>query len=291
MKQEKIMDALNLLDDEMICEVDEFRKKKQFRIKKTERKWKKWGTIAAGICLLIVGVKMWDALTESEKLTSGGKYDMIAFFIYQGNMYEQYEIVDAPELVGEYVGTATGQIDEWSTEEDYVESSGSIQGDFYEVNGFSPEFMLCMKQDDGSVSTYINADGLVLEKGAELFEDYLHLAGNYQEVQYQTRDEWYYGTGEPKTIPEEYAEEVSRFVGALDDGEIIAAVSYPVKEGEEDIYAAEIYHMYFQMENGMQIHLRIFKNGYVAFAGAPEQLVQVEEPAFEEMIQVLEEVR
>ncbi|MDD6441971.1 MAG: hypothetical protein PUG71_07680, partial [bacterium] len=255
----------------------------------------------AGICLLIVGVKMWTSLTESDKLfetmesegtaTTETMADMIAFFIYQGNMYEQYEIVDEPELVGAYVGTATGQIDEWSKEEDYVESAGSVQGDFYEVNGFSPEFMLCMKQDDGSVSTYINADGLVLEKGAELFEDYLHLAGNYQEVQYQTRDEWYYGTGEPKTIPEEYAEEVTRFVGALDDGEIIAAVSYPVKEGEEDIYAAEIYHMYFQMENGMQIHLRIFKNGYVAFAGAPEQLVQVEEPAFEEMIQVLEEVR
>ena len=301
MKQEKIMDALNLLDDEMICEVDEFRKKKQFRIKKTERKWKKWGTIAAGICLLIVGVKMWTSLTESDKLfetmesegtaTTETMADMIAFFIYQGNMYEQYEIVDEPELVGAYVGTATGQIDEWSKEEDYVESAGSVQGDFYEVNGFSTEFMLCMKQDDGSVSTYINADGLVLEKGAELFEDYLHLAGNYQEVQYQTRDEWYYGTGEPKTIPEEYAEDVTRFVGALDDGEIIAAVSYPVKEGEEDIYAAEIYHMYFQMENGMQIHLRIFKNGYVAFAGAPEQLVQVEEPAFEEMIQVFEEVR
>lgn len=282
-------------------EVDALRMEKQFRIKKTERKWKKWGTIAAGICLLIVGVKMWTSLTESDKLfetmesegtaTTETMADMIAFFIYQGNMYEQYEIVDEPELVGAYVGTATGQIDEWSKEEDYVESAGSVQGDFYEVNGFSPEFMLCMKQDDGSVSTYINADGLVLEKGAELFEDYLHLAGNYQEVQYQTRDEWYYGTGEPKTIPEEYAEEVTRFVGALDDGEIIAAVSYPVKEGEEDIYAAEIYHMYFQMENGMQIHLRIFKNGYVAFAGAPEQLVQVEEPAFEEMIQVLEEVR
>lgn len=282
-------------------EVDALRMEKQFRIKKTERNWKKWGTLVAGICLLIVGVKMWTSLTESDKLfekmesegtaTTETMADMIAFFIYQGNMYEQYEIVDEPELVGAYVGTATGQIDEWSKEEDYVESAGSVQGDLYEVNGFSPEFMLCMKQDDGSVSTYINADGLVLEKGAELFEDYLHLAGNYQEVQYQTRDEWYYGTGEPKTIPEEYAEEVTRFVGALDDGEIIAAVSYPVKEGEEDIYAAEIYHMYFQMENGMQIHLRIFKNGYVAFAGAPEQLVQVEEPAFEEMIQVLEEVR
>lgn len=282
-------------------EVDALRMEKQFRIKKTERNWKKWGTLVAGICLLIVGVKMWTSLTESDKLfetmesegtaTTETMADMIAFFIYQGNMYEQYEIVDEPELVGAYVGTATGQIDEWSKEEDYVESAGSVHGDFYEVNGFSPEFMLCMKQDDGSVSTYINADGLVLEKGAELFEDYLRLAGNYQEVQYQTRDEWYYGTGEPKTIPEEYAEEVTRFVGALDDGEIIAAVSYPVKEGEEDIYAAEIYHMYFQMENGMQIHLRIFKNGYVAFAGAPEQLVQVEEPAFEEMIQVLEEVR
>ena len=295
------MDALHLLDEEMVFEVDALRMKKQFRIKKTERNWKKWGILAAGICLLMVGVNMWMSLAESDNLfetmesegtaTTEIMADMIAFFIYQGNMYEQYEIVDEPELVGAYVGTVIGQIDEWSKEDAYVESAGSVQGNLYEVNGFSPEFMLCMKQDDGSVSTYINADGLVLEKGDDLFEGCLHLAGNYQEVQYQTRDEWYYSTGEPKTIPEEYAEDVTRFVGALNDGEIIAAVSYPVKEGEEDIYAAEIYHMYFTMENGMQIHLRLFKNGYVAFAGAPEQLVRVEETVFEEMVQIFEEVR
>ena len=43
------MDALHLLDEEMVFEVDALRREKQFRIKKTERNWKKWGILAVGI--------------------------------------------------------------------------------------------------------------------------------------------------------------------------------------------------------------------------------------------------
>ena len=64
---------------------------------------------------------------------------MLAFFIYQGRCYVQYEWIDHGDaLVGEYLGTATGLIDEWTPQEGYVDLAGSVQGDFYAVNGYDP---------------------------------------------------------------------------------------------------------------------------------------------------------
>lgn len=302
MKQEKIIDALNLLDDELIGEVEKLRKKEPAQIKKVKWSWKQWGMAAACICLVFVGARIWTGLLNmnggkndkaaiEEAVTTETAADMIAFFIYQGNTYEQYEIVEDAGLKGEYVGSSNGDINEYSEEEAYVESAGSVSGDFYEVNGFEPEFMLCMDMGEGSISTYINTNGLALEKGADLFEDYIHLAENYQKVRYQTRTDWYYSIAEPNVLPVEYEENVSQFVGALDEGEIVAMASYPLEEGDDSIYDREIYHLFFEMENGMTIHLRLFENGYVAFQGIKDQLVLVEEQSFDEMIQVLEEVQ
>lgn len=302
MKQENIIDALNWLDEELIEEVGELRKKEETQIRTMKFNWRRWGAIAACVCLVVVGIKLWpilgyisggnaDTASCEESATTEAVSDMIAFFIYQGNTYEQYEVVEAENLKGAYVGTSNGDINEWSEAEAYVESAGSISGDFYEVNGFSPEFMLCMEQEDGSISTYVNSDGLVLETGADLFEDCIHLAGNYQEVLYQTRADWYYSTGEPEVIPEEYEENISQFVGALNEGEIVAMASYPLEAGSNNIYDREIYHMFFELENGITIHLRLFEHGYVAFRGIQDQLVQVEEQSFNEIIQVLEEVQ
>lgn len=305
MKQEKILDALNLLDDEMIQEVDTLRKAEQKQEKGS--RWVKTFTLAASICLLICGAAVIaeqryhgdlrdmtvnEETTESvTEVTESAEADMVAFFIYQGNMYEQYDFVEGEALVGEYVGTATGMIDEWSKEEAYTEYAGSISGDFYEVDGMDPKFMLCMKQGDGYISTYINTTGLDLKTGADLYEDYIHLAGNYREVQYQTREDWYYSNGEPQKLSNEYAETIDHFVQGLNEGEIVTLASMPLEAGDNNIYDQEIYHLFFKMENGMTIHLRLFKNGYVAMLGMQEEGVLVEEQVFTEMTQVLEEVQ
>lgn len=177
--------------------------------------WLKWGAMAACLCLVMVGGVVWrytssrgeapgtvgsdktPGLIGSEKtdtpdtaaasedgvtippmkvsLSADVTADMHAFFIYQGRCYVQYEFLEDNDMVGEYLGTSVGLIDEWTPEEGYVELAGSISTDFYAVKGYDPSFMLCSKELDG-VSTYICNNGITLKYGSELYEDRLHLS-------------------------------------------------------------------------------------------------------------------
>ena len=67
---------------------------------------------------------------------------------------------DSSKIVGEYLGTATGLIDEWTPRDGYVELAGSVEGDFYSVKGYEPSFLLCM-QKEGTVSLYVREGGTV----------------------------------------------------------------------------------------------------------------------------------
>ena len=82
--------------------------------------------------------------------------EMVAFFIYQGRCYVQYDTLDEDYgLIGEHLGTAKGLIDEWTPEDGYVDLAGSIGGNFYAVNGYDPDFMLCMKSTSGQLYLFI----------------------------------------------------------------------------------------------------------------------------------------
>lgn len=332
MKKEKLHDALNLLDDDMIESVEVLRKRKR----KAEKRdnwlfWMKFVAQAACLCIVIIGILSLgkyagstgdvgtdgspkpnaqisegtsddgmgsDAPTASgvvipkmkvEIKNGSAEIDMMAFFIYQGRSYVQYEwFEEEVNFVGEYLGTATGSIDEWTKPDDYVELSGSISGDFYEVKGFAPAFMLCMKYEDGSVSTYVNDNGITLTTGADLFEERLHLAGNYHAVSYQTREDWYHSTGVTYELDDTGMQVAERFVAALNESPFMLTSDVPLDEDETNIYDREIYHMFFYMDNGMTVQLRLYEGGYVRFQGIMEACVQVNESIFDEMITILE---
>ena len=120
--------------------------------------------------------------------------DMLAFFIYQGRCYLQYDWLDhGSDLVGEKVGTATGLIDEWTPKEGYVELAGSVSGDFYTVNGFDPTFLLCMKEDGDAIQLFVCNSGITLYQGSELFEERLGLFNGLKAVTYEEEDSWFNG--------------------------------------------------------------------------------------------------
>lgn len=219
----------------------------------------------------------------------GVEADMIGFFIYQGRCYTQYEWLETEaDLVGEYLGTATGMIDEWTPAEGYVELAGSVSGDFYSVNGYDPSFMLCMKWDDGSVSTYINNNGITLNKGADLFEERLHMTNRYTYIEYQTREDWYLGLGKPVLLEESHTEIVDDFVDALNNSDFMLLSDIPLEDDNANVYdSKEIYHLFFHMEDGMTIHLRLFEGGYVSLQGMYEVCVKMDAAPFEGLIEVL----
>lgn len=299
MRGKNFLDKMELVDSGYVEEAD------TKSIKKKPR-WIKWGAMAACLCLVVVGAFIWKQsaapITKNEGITvtkdgvtiplpelslsSNVSADMLAFFIYQGRVYTQYEWVnDSGVIAGERLGTATGLIDEWTPKDGYVELAGSVSGDFYTVNGFDPSFMLCMKYDDGQISTYICNRGITLKYGSELYEDRLHLSENYVAAEYESRESWYYSRGEVYALDADGTEILNGFISKLNSAEFIPSSNIPLDEGESSIYDdKEIYHLYLKMQNGMTVELRLFEGGYVSFQGILDICVQVPQNEFNTLI-------
>ena len=305
MNSKDLYHAMSELDDDVLERSEaagEYKKKNG---------WLKYCAAAACLCLVIIGNVIWrqsaasaphynknTELTVSEygvtipkmdvSLSANEAADMLAFFIYQGRCYVQYEwVYDNTDIVGEYLGTATGLIDEWTTKEGYVELAGSVSGDFYSVQGYDPSFMLCMTDADGIVSTYICNNGITLKYGSELYEDRLHLSGNFQSVQYESRSSWYFSQGERYQMNRVH-NIILDFIKDMDLALFIPCDLVPLEEGKTSIVDTELYHLYFQMEDGTTIHLRLHENGYVRFQGMLKLCVQVSEESFNKLLELLD---
>lgn len=289
------------------------------------KRFARWGVLAACFCLVAAGALVWSqggltvsgsagdcvavdsAASADHGLTNGEggvtippievtlsaqdgiAMDMIGFFIYQGRCYTQYNWIQAGEhLVGEYLGTATGLIDEWTPKDGYVELAGSVRGDFYAVNGFDPAFMLCMTGEDGLVETYVCNTGITLKYGSELYEDRLHLSGGYSAVEYESRESWYYGKEEMRSLTDLSAAE--RLLDSLGKAEFMYWPDVTEQAGytTSSIYDTERYHLYFHMNNGMTVHLRLYEDGYVRFQGMLDVCVQIPEEEYAPFLRLLD---
>ena len=119
-------------------------------------------------------------------------YDMIGLVVYRGGIYTQgasYEGEKAREidgLVGEYLGHAKGNLDEWSRQDDYAqEFASTYYGDVYAVKGYDTGFRICLRvewtEPDGSAVLWIlfldRFNGITVVTGSDIFEDRLHLQG------------------------------------------------------------------------------------------------------------------
>lgn len=319
MSKDKVIDSMGRIDDDIIQEVEVLRRRK--RRAKGKALWTRLGAVAACICLIVGSMAIWRMLTvpteenasellASEEgvtippmgvsLSSNAEADMIGFFIYEGRCYVQYErIYEDTDIVEEYLGTATGLIDEWTLKEGYVDFAGSVRGDFYSVKGYDPSFMLCMKDARGVVSTYICNNGITIKYGKELYEDRLHLSENMEGVQYESRPSWYEGLGELYELSADVKSEESsasgewngilqEFINQLNLAEFMPCTAVPLEEGQSHMVDMEIYHLYFTMKDGTTIHLRLYENGYVRFQGMIAICVQVPAEYYDPLIALLE---
>ena len=218
--------------------------------------------------------------------------DMIGFFIYEGRCYVQNESMDMvspiEDAMGDYIGTVKGSIDEWTKEDDYIDYTGSVGGEVYEIKGIDPKFMLCMRYDNEMIETYINNNGISLYKGSELINDRLHLKENYTQVSYFTSEEWnnthpYQTQKQPTILEEEYRDVFDRFLDAFSEG---------VFQWKKDIiYSSSVeneYHLYFTTGEGIRLHFWLLGDGYVSFHGLNQVCVQIDETLYNEVIGILQ---
>ena len=135
--------------------------------------------------------------------------------------------------------------------------------------------MLCMKRD-GETKLFINNNGITMATGAELYEERLHLAGNYNTIEYYTKALWDSGNGLVKELTKEEKLVTDRFIAALNDAEFIYT--------EQGMMDKMLYLIGFQMDNGVQVRLRLYEGGYVEFIGMRSVCVQVD---MDEMLALL----
>lgn len=296
MRGNEFLDKMELIDPVYIEAADANPGKKKIV-------WVKWGAMAACLCLIIVGTMIWQqsAPTHNEgpgvivsedgvtiprmnvSLSVDTEADMIGFFIYQGRCYVHYErIYNDVNFIGEYLGTATGLIDEWTPADGYVEFAGSVNGDFYAVKGISPEFMLCMRLDDGSVTTYINDNGITLKTGTDLFEDRLHISETCTGLTYQTHGAWYSGDDGYFILKESYEQELMLFLEALDQAPFLPRQDAPCD------FDQVLYHIDLTSESGMNVKLRLFPDGYVYFDGIRSVFLKMETESCERFVALLD---
>lgn len=218
---------------------------------------------------------------------------MIGLVVYQGKIYTQsnlYEGEKAKELealVGEHLGYATGSINEWSTQEEYaVEFASTVIGDIYSVNGYDATFRLCMKSEldngDGTTSLYIeffdNLNGITLYSGSDIFEERLHLSEHWISLRYLKHEDWDMGLSNYQEATGITETELNTFFAELDQN----AFEY-VYEKNPDFYSdgREQVHLYLTMQDGTEVKLRLFEDGYVGYDAMGWYFVKMPGEAFD----------
>ena len=304
-KREKLYDSLTNVREDFVEEAQGARSTKR-------PAWVRWCALAACLCLLVVGTVVWKpwspyehkpaspntsvaqtskgiTIPKAEVTLSqpdGVAADMLAFFIYQGRCYLQYDRLEhGSDLVGEKVGTATGLIDEWTPQEGYVELAGSVSGDFYTVRGFAPAFLLCMKEEGDAVQLFVCNNGITLYQGAELFEDRLGLSDGLKAVTYEDEDSWYDGKEDIHTLHD--LDVVKTLIAAMDEAQFQLSDQADLYEEKDGGLDKELYHVYCKLDNGVTVTLRLFQGGYVTFTGLPDACVQVPEATFDAFLAAL----
>lgn len=234
--------------------------------------------------------------------------DMIGCLVYQGSVYThatESTIEDpaiAEPLVGEYVGEATGTLDEWSSQEDWAtELASTYTGPVYKVNGYSEDFRLCIYKHSGdecSLQFFDNYDGIPLHTGVDLFETRLHIPGNVNHISYLTHYDWNEGNrsnervflAEQSASPNRSAESditgmtESKFEDFL--SELCASPFIRIDHlSNPDFYNAEIQgHLYLHMNDGTMVELRLIEGGYVGVQDLGWIFVQMPGQLFDQVL-------
>lgn len=284
MKGEQLLHALGEVDENYLAQVDELRRMPPKKKRHT------WISMAACLCL-VAGVAVWalqggmgmpskdGAETNSNGMSGSaqGIYvpplevehesaDMTGFFIYQGRIYSQGGMVqEGQKLVGAQLGESSGTIDEWTSENQYLEGTGSIGGPFYEVKGYDPKYLLCMVHDYG-VELYWNNCDITVSTGANVLEEVFRLSDGIAQAEFQGESDFQGETGRTTSITR--LEQLEAWIDDLGQA--------PALSSAETDMGQCLGHLYLTKADGVTVHLRLMGNGYVQVAELPEVCWQME---------------
>ncbi|WP_040951922.1 hypothetical protein [Gorillibacterium massiliense] len=216
---------------------------------------------------------------------TGAAMDMIGLVVYKGKIYTQTGTTvagaDAKALLGEKIGTAKGNINEWSTQDAYAtELASTVGGTIYTIKGYDSSFrLISYTEQNGEVWADILEclNGITVTKGADVFGK-LHLAGNVQSAEWETFDSWNEGKGIRQTQNPDI--KVDGFLQALDE-----ATPLPREEKLDELLGESGENQKFltlKLKDQTMVTLRLFKDGYIMYGNAAV-LFKTDAPAFAEL--------
>jgi hypothetical protein len=299
---------------------DDFQRRLEQKVlKRTQRKFQRMRTITSlgAACLfLIIGVGVFFQWNEERSLgpkespverrvTEGAVYipqveipeqqsgmamDMIGLIVYQERVYLQSDTTVPPEaakpLVGEKIGRTKGNLNEWSSQNDYEQEMASSIGesDIYKVNGYDSEFrIMAYEEINGEIYAqfYDCLNGMEVSTGEDVFKKF-GLAGNVQSVRWERFDSWNNSLGEYEDFPVD--DRFDSFLQSLNAAKPIeqdVLMEQGIYENEEQKF------ILIKLKDQTEVRLRLFKDGYVKYGFVPV-FFKVEAAAFTEMWDSLE---
>lgn len=226
--------------------------------------------------------------------------DMIGLIVYQGHIYTQTENYfgeDAQRiesLVGNHLGTAKGNIEEWSSQDEYAtEFASTISGEVYAVNGYDDSFRICIRsevEDENHnrvlwIEFYDCLNGITLTTGRDLFEERLHINERTETVQWQSHKDWDYG-GENVRNADIDENVWNEFWDTVNDCTFIDTwnpdnqMSDPTSNHESIYDNPNQTHLILTMDDGSIVRIRLFEGGYVGYDHLGWYFVKIPEEIF-----------
>ena len=316
MTKNNALDVMEYVDAGLIEEADTYGRKK----KKTVRA----GWIAA-VCLCLILAGAWGILrrpvnqgppdgpdtpdvpdlpvesgivipaAELPDMPAGAIGDMVGLVVYDGGIYKAVQNYCGAEaekirsLVGEYLGHATGSIDEHSGKAVYAEEFAStVEGDVYTVSGYDTDFRICVctenEREVGKTETWIcfleRLNDITLTNGADLFENRLRLGGRISGIRWKSHGDWNQNAGywqDAELDPVLWDE----FLSQVDAGTFVSTWDMDTTYDKGIYSTPKQAHLRLTMEDGTVVSLRLIDGGYVGYDGLANCFVLIPGDAFD----------
>lgn len=208
------------------------------------------------------------------------------FFWVDGRMYSSFVSVPYSEsLIGKRLGTVemrvydVGEFLPSSEQESlsYQTALGCVEGDFYEIPGYNPEFLLGMREEqvDGEkLLLFFSGSGQTFYTGEDLFQKFLSARDRVSGVRAEMEKEEEYQI-QRFSVPIE--KDFTPFLEAL--------CSAPAVPDEETPGGARLGELSVQLEDGVEFRLVLCPGGYVQLAGISGVSFQMDSTIFDTWVE------
>lgn len=211
------------------------------------------------------------------------KADMIGLIVYQGKIYTQnamqIDANDAEKLIGEKLGMTKANITEWSKQDDYAVELASTVGvqAVYTVKGYDKSFriMTCEKINGETYAFFYEClNGMTVKTGNDVFGRF-KMENNIESVKYEHFGSWNNGKNVVQSLTN--LSGANHFLDALENAVPYTRESLPDLFEDQSETAQKF--IYITLNDGSQVQLRLFKEGYVYYSGV-DLFFKVDSDAF-----------